>query len=153
MNIKNFFHYVRKNNYGATVVEFAVILPLLILIVFGIIEFSLIFYNKAIITNSAREGARAGVVWGPDLDGKSYRLTKDEIEEIAGDYLGNHIITFGTPGPIVISSEPCKGESTTDEITVTIEYSHSFFVLPFGNINLSSQSKMICESIAVEEET
>lgn len=149
MNAKIFITYLRKNKDGATIVEFAVILPLLILIIFGIIEFSLIFYNKAIITNSAREGARAGVVWGPELDGKSYRLTKEKIEEIAGDYLGNNIITFGTPGPIIISSEPCKGESTTDEVTVTIQYTHSFFVLPFGNINLSSQSKMKCESIAV----
>lgn len=149
MNTTNFIVFLRKNKDGATIVEFAVILPLLILMVFGIIEFSLIFYNKAIITNSAREGARAGVVWGPELDGKSYRLTKEKIEEIAGNYLGNYIITFGTPGPIVISSEPCKGESTTDEVTVTIQYTHSFFVLPFSNINLSSQSKMKCESIAV----
>lgn len=40
---------------GASAVEFALVLPLLMLILFGIIEFSLLMYNKAMITNASRE--------------------------------------------------------------------------------------------------
>ena len=49
-----------KGNNGASAVEFAVVLPLLVL-PFGIIEFSLALYDKAMITNASREGARAGI--------------------------------------------------------------------------------------------
>lgn len=47
---------------GAAIVEFAVVLPLLLVLLFGIIEFGLIMYNKHIITNASREGARYGIV-------------------------------------------------------------------------------------------
>jgi Flp pilus assembly protein TadG len=54
---------VKLQSYrGASAVEFAIILPILILLVFGIIEFSLALYDKAMITNASREGARAGIV-------------------------------------------------------------------------------------------
>ena len=47
---------------GASLVEFALVLPLLMLILWGIIEFGLLLYNKQVITNASREGARAGIV-------------------------------------------------------------------------------------------
>ena len=43
--------------------EFAIIAPLLFIILFGIIEFGILIYNKAMITNASREGARAGIVF------------------------------------------------------------------------------------------
>jgi Flp pilus assembly protein TadG len=54
------------NQKGAAAIEFAVILPLLLVIIFGIIEFSVYFFDKAVITNASREGARAGVVFADD---------------------------------------------------------------------------------------
>ena len=46
---------------GVAAVEFAIVLPFLVLLVFGTIEFGLMFYNKQVITNASREGARAGI--------------------------------------------------------------------------------------------
>jgi hypothetical protein len=46
---------------GAAAVEFAVVLPLLVLLLFGSIEFGLLLYNQEVITNASREGARAGI--------------------------------------------------------------------------------------------
>ena len=51
-----------KNQKGTTVVEFAIILPLLLLLIFGIIEFGLFLFNRHVITNAVREAARAGIV-------------------------------------------------------------------------------------------
>jgi len=45
----------RGDKKGASAVEFAIILPILILILFGIIEFSILFYDKAVITNASRD--------------------------------------------------------------------------------------------------
>ena len=47
-----------NNQNGAALVEFAIVLPLLLILIFGIIEFGVMFYDKAMITNATREGAR-----------------------------------------------------------------------------------------------
>ena len=46
------------NQDGVAAVEFAIILPFLVILIFGMIEFSLVLYNKAMITNASRVGAR-----------------------------------------------------------------------------------------------
>jgi hypothetical protein len=80
---------------GATAVEFAIILPVLILVLFGIIEFSLVLFNKHIITNASREGARAGIVARDP--GKKFIEGVDpvDIEAVVNDWLGDHLVTFG----------------------------------------------------------
>lgn len=47
-------------------VEFAFVLPILLLLLFGTIEFGRIFSATLVLHNSAREGARAGVTGGSD---------------------------------------------------------------------------------------
>jgi Flp pilus assembly protein TadG len=49
---------------GATLVEFAVVAPVLLFIVFGIIELSRTFMVKELLTEAARRGARAAIVVG-----------------------------------------------------------------------------------------
>ena len=51
-------------NKGAAVVEFALVLPLLLMIIFGIIEFGRLFWVKQILTYAAREGGRAAIIPG-----------------------------------------------------------------------------------------
>ena len=57
---------------GAAAVEFALLLPLLVLLLFGIIQFGIAFNARIQATNAAREAARRAVVgvdnWG-DLGG------------------------------------------------------------------------------------
>lgn len=54
----------RKNQprRGATLVEFAFVAVLFVMVMFGILEFCLIVYTYNIVENAAREGARYGVV-------------------------------------------------------------------------------------------
>ncbi|GAG87423.1 unnamed protein product [marine sediment metagenome] len=54
-----------KNEKGASAVEFALILPILIMLVFGIFQFGIAYNNYITITHAAREGARRAAV---DLD-------------------------------------------------------------------------------------
>ena len=55
----------KLNERGAVAAEFAILLPVLLLIVFGIIEFGMMMYGREVVTNATREGARAGIVQGP----------------------------------------------------------------------------------------
>jgi Flp pilus assembly protein TadG len=54
---------------GQSLVEFALVLPLLMLILLGIIQFGLIFNTQVTITNAAREGARAATIYAYSLAG------------------------------------------------------------------------------------
>ena len=73
----------RNDQRGASAVEFALILPVLFVLGFGIIEFSVALYDKAMITNASREGARAGIVF------KIPPVTDEEIGDVVNRYLGN----------------------------------------------------------------
>ena len=49
-------------------VEMALVLPILIMLVFGIIEFGRILNTYMTVTNISREGAREGAVGGTDAE-------------------------------------------------------------------------------------
>lgn len=56
---------------GASLVEFAVVMPLLLLLVLGIIEFGFVLAQMNEMRHGAREGARYAAVSRPDLDGNA----------------------------------------------------------------------------------
>lgn len=62
-----FFHRFRKTERGQAMVEMALVVPILILIVFGITEFGRIFNAELIVTNASREGARFAAVSGKSV--------------------------------------------------------------------------------------
>jgi TadE-like protein len=60
MNTK-FVISTARDETGATAVEFAVVVALLLIILFGILELGFIFLQKHYVANAAREGMRVGV--------------------------------------------------------------------------------------------
>lgn len=88
-----------KSNRGQTLVEFALILALLLILVFGIIELGILLYNKAVLTYASREGARAAVVFiaAPNANRFVYSpLTEANIKTAVNSYAQSKLITFGT---------------------------------------------------------
>lgn len=57
--------YAMKNNRGQVLIETALILPLLLLLIFGMVDFGRAMYTKNTLTNAARSGARAAAVTSP----------------------------------------------------------------------------------------
>jgi Flp pilus assembly protein TadG len=53
---------IARDERGQAVTEFAVILPVLLLVLFAIFQFGIIFNNYIQVTAAAREGARKGAV-------------------------------------------------------------------------------------------
>jgi len=60
---------LRADFEGASAVEFALVLPVLLLLVFGVIYFGFAFNTKMTLTQSAREGARLGATFPVDETG------------------------------------------------------------------------------------
>ncbi|MHB1419234.1 MAG: TadE family protein [Bacillota bacterium] len=58
--------YRENNEKGQAMVELAMILPVLIILLFGVIEFGRIFQAYLTVTYAAREGARAGAIGNSD---------------------------------------------------------------------------------------
>jgi Flp pilus assembly protein TadG len=99
---------------GAAVVEFALILPILLLLLVGTIDASLALYDKAVITNASREGARAGIV------ARSPPLTETQIKSVVERYLQGALISLGGTSalPTVQIQQGISGGDPTLQVTV-----------------------------------
>jgi len=53
---------------GQELVEFAFVFLVLVLFIFGAVDLGRVFYTAIVVSNSAREGARYGIVYGLELD-------------------------------------------------------------------------------------
>lgn len=58
-----------RRQSGAAAVEFALVLPILIILVLGIVEFGYFFFLNSAAAGAAREGARAAAISGATADG------------------------------------------------------------------------------------
>lgn len=131
---------------GAALVEFAIVLPLLLALVFGIIEFGFLFYNKAMLTNASREGARLGIVYNFPT-----RTTAAAIEDRVKQYCGSNLITFGGSKIPTLNPPPTPCVNSGDPLTVTVNFSYQFLVLPnfvsglTGPLTLQAATTMRCE--------
>ncbi len=108
----------KLNERGAVAAEFALLLPVLLTILFGIIEFGMIMYSHEVVTNASREGARAGIVAGPP------KRTAGEIIAIADNYLTN---TGVNPANVTFTVAGA-GLTNPNTLTVTATYPYSFLI-------------------------
>ena len=134
-----------KDQKGVAAIEFAIILPVLIVLLFGFIEFSILLYDKAMLTNASREGARAGIVYSDPNP-----ITDNDIRAVVNNYCASHLISFGT-GSVANTAISRTMESFGDALTVTVTYRYDFLVLPnfvtslIGGVNLGAETVMRME--------
>lgn len=127
MKIKTFINCQK----GASAVEAAIVIPLLALIAFGGIELGLLFYNKQIIVNASREGARAGIVRD-----SSFRSNHDIINDVIKQYCKQKIVDFG--GNRVLLDDDIVLNPATDgarqaaafgsDFSVQVTYNYTYLV-------------------------
>jgi len=127
---------------GVVAVEFALVLPLLLTLILGVVEVSLMLYDQTIITNASREGARAGIVL------KSPKLTEAEIQAVALNYSANALISLGTAVVPVVVVEQSADPVFSTPLSVTVTYAYSGFGMVgllttlTGPIHLTATSTM-----------
>ena len=99
---------------GASAVEFAIILPILVMLVFGIIQFGLAFNKYIAITHAAREGARLAAV---GLDGAPDFF--DKVQNSAPTVVIIKVDVTNPPGVIKIGN-PVTVKVTGETFTINI---------------------------------
>ncbi len=89
-----------RHETGATLVEFALILPILLVVILGITEFGLAFKDFLSVSNAAREGARIASSAGnePDADCAVLGGLSDSLTALSLDRLDRVEIFKGIPG-------------------------------------------------------
>jgi hypothetical protein len=103
---------------GQALVEFAVVLPVLCLVLFGIIQFGLLFYNYIDLTSATREGARKAAV--SRLAPNGVQLTKDAIS--ASTSVVNDAAT-------TITVTPAQPWSSGQDVDVKVSYPYSLNIM------------------------
>lgn len=105
---------------GAELIEFAIVLPVMLLIVMGIVDFGFMFQRYVVLTNAAMEGARVAVLPGyADAD------VIARVRAYARD--GGITDTVNVPTPVTVSL-PAPGGTTWPgkEVTVTLDYGFNY---------------------------
>lgn len=106
-----------RSQKGQSLVETALIIPIIILILFGIVDFGRIFHAYLTIDHAGREAARAAAVG--DADGAI--ITK--VNNATGS-LTNAVTTSIDPSP----------RESGDEVTITLTYQFAFLTPIFGQL-------------------
>jgi hypothetical protein len=121
-----------RREAGQELVEFALILPLLLLLFFGIIEVGRLMLSYNTIANAAREGARYGIVDPTNTTG----IQAEALRLITGV-----VCRGGTPPQVTIPPNPPEG---TIQVTVSCRFETVIvnFIPALADVTLSSTATM-----------
>lgn len=98
----------RRNRRGAAVVEFAIVAPLFILLLFGMIEFGRMIMVQQVLTNASREGARRAIIEGS---------TQTEVETQVNNYLAGTTVSGAT---VTVEPTNLTNLGFGDPVTVSV---------------------------------
>ena len=131
--------------HGGAAVEFAMLLPVLMALFMGTVEMGLILYNKAVLTNASREGARAGIV---------LRNPKPTVAEIADVVLQKSqsslisLLPADPPQVTVLQSSPAVWPNT---LQVSVQYTFKGYVVGAVTQVLGSATVIQASTVMVNE--
>jgi Flp pilus assembly protein TadG len=108
-----------KSERGQSVVEFALVLPLLIVMLFAIVDISRVFHASLTLDHAGREAARAA----------SVHQEADEVRQTAVENASSISLA-----PASVSINPPSDRVTGDNVEVTIKYNVSFLTPLIENI-------------------
>lgn len=109
----------RRSEHGAELIEFAIVAPILILLIAGIFDFGMMFRTFEAVTNAAREGARVGILPG---------YAPADVQTRVDAYM----TASGLTGPytVAVANVPvATGAGTFTARSVTVDYTYQFAVL------------------------
>jgi Flp pilus assembly protein TadG len=141
-----------RRQRGSTLVEQAIILPVLLAIFFGVIDMSRALYSYSYVSYIAREATRWASVRSTGLNGGP--ITNTEVKAFVSNVTGMGLdpaqISTTTAWVAPPTATPaCPGGAADQKpgcvVQVTVNYNFKFILpfLPAGTLRMSSESQMI----------
>ncbi len=129
---------------GAELIEMALVIPILLLVVLGIVDFAFVFQRYEAVTNATREGARVAVLPG---------YTEPDVQSRVQSYIqtGGLPTTASNPTVTVTPTTVAAGGNTWSATQVNVSYEHDYLFLgpiagwfggSFTSLTLTSQATM-----------
>jgi Flp pilus assembly protein TadG len=138
----------RQDQRGAVLVEMAIVLPLLLVLLVGAVDYGLILREYQILQNAAREGARLSIL--PQYCISSAPATdqaavSDAIKQRVVDYLAQEQITIATTDVTVAQNIVVNigGGLSATASKITVSYSRPVLIgngWPFGPVALKAEA-------------
>ncbi len=133
---------------GQALVEFALVLPLLLLLLVGLVEFGRAWNLHQVVTDASREGARHAVL----QSGVATSVRDDSVRAVVNRALANAAVNPNNPAiDVDVSPSTLAGDPVTVEVRVPYEFVFlgpmmSWFAQGWGGtdnaITLTSRSTM-----------
>lgn len=124
----------RASERGAVAVEFALLAPVLIMILLGIMEFGRAYNTQLTLTNAAREGVRVMAI---DNSRTAARAATKAAASSLNPALQDSNIVF-------LASDGTDNCSATKQMTVTINYTLSTMTGIVGPFSMKGKGTMLC---------
>lgn len=98
-----------RKEAGAAMIEFALVVPFFLLVVWGAVDFARAYYTASSLSTAVREGARYAVVWQTPSSKVSQidSVVRKAFSPMGGDTLTNNLI-------FVLDSSLTRGKVTVE---------------------------------------
>jgi Flp pilus assembly protein TadG len=133
----------RLSERGQTAVEFALVIPVMLLFLLGVFEVGRTYFNNETLSTAARDGARAGAIHTGATDAV---IKADVVAAVKANAVGlnlsNIVVTPTCPGPPDTTGNSCLQNSIID---VVVTYPYHIGVLSFaasGTLTAHTQLRM-----------
>lgn len=124
-----------RSERGAELIEFALVFPVLLLVVLGIVDFGFLFQRMEVITNAAREGARIAVL--PAYSTADVQARVCNYVQTGGVPVTSCSPPGGGGNPIIDVTNvsiPVAGATPMSGKRVQVTYTHSYiFIGPIAS--------------------
>lgn len=124
----------RDSERGAAAVEFALVVPLLLLLLFGIIGYAYMLSFRQALSQGAAEGARAAAVSPLPVAADKQQAALDAVNEALDSYgvtcsgtaVGSNLMKGTTDvGSCSVATAACTNDGTKDCVTASLDYEYA----------------------------
>lgn len=140
---------------GVVAAEFAILLPVFLLIFVGLVELGHLWHLQHTVTNASREGARAAIVYTID-QGTGQRLDCTQVTNVAKTAVTTYLSKFGFPysvnTDVTTPLTGCNPSGTQDRnVNVKVTATGDLMILldklvpAFGSISVEAETTMRLE--------